>query len=318
MSYRIRSGVRWVAPMVIGVCLLVLGVAVQPVAAITPIPDPTPEPGSYGLEATKTQPPPTQAATVTTPGSGSTFSTSPTTVNGICPDGLLVEIYDNGVMVGSTMCNGGSFSIQVSLFSGSNELSAIDYDSLGQAGPTSNTSTVTYTNAQFSAFGQLVTLTSSYGRRSAAAGNQLSWPLQLSGGTQPYAFSVDWGDNSTDLKSQSGSGVVTIGHTYKKAGIYEANIKATDANGVTAFLQLVAVANGQASGGGSGTSGNGSSSNSSNAKTVVTNVVWLPAAIAVVLLLPVFWLGRQSQLVSLHNKMLKERDGFAKDQKHTT
>src|SRR5690606_24847963 len=100
--------------------------------------------------------------------------------------------------------------------------------------------------SQLATFAEQITLTSTYGRRSAAVGSNLSWSLQLSGGTAPYAFSIDWGDGSDlELKSQALAGVITIQHVYKSAGVYQINIKVTDANGVTAFLQLVAVANGQ-------------------------------------------------------------------------
>jgi len=299
----------WALPVFAGMCLLALFVSIQPAGALNPIPTPDPKPGSYGLEATKTQPPPKTGATITTPGSGGAFSSSPITVNGICPDGLLVEVYDNGVMVGSVMCKGGSFTLQVSLFAGANELSAIVYDEIGQAGPTSNIVTVTYNNTSLSAFGALVTLTSSYGRRSAPAGAELGWPLQLSGGTGPYAFSVDWGDGPpTLLKSQSIAGVVAIAHVYKKAGIYSVNVRATDANNVSAFLQMVALANGKVD-------TTQSSTDKSSGGTTKTEVLWIPTIVSIFLLIPAFWLGRQSQVVSLRNKMLKERDGFNEKEK---
>jgi hypothetical protein len=285
-------------------CLLALCVFVQPAMAINQIPTPTPKPGSYGLEATKTQPPPTQGATITTPGNGASFTTSPIPVNGICPNDLLVQVYNNGVMVGSVMCKGGSFSLQVSLFPGSNELTAIVYDDLEQAGPTSAATTVTYTDTRFTAFGSAVTLTSSYGRRSAAAGTALTWPLQLSGGTGPYAFSIDWGDGGVpELKSQALSGTVTISHAYKKAGIYQVNIKVTDVNDVSAFLQVIAVSNGKVDGAAAATDGDKSDTGST------AKIMWVPTIVSLVLLVPTFWLGRMSQLASLRNKMLKERDG---------
>lgn len=271
--------------------------------AVTPIPTPTPIPGSYGLSATKTKDPPTEGATITTPSNGGSFSTSPIKVNGICPTGLLVQVYNNGVLAGSVICANGSFSVEVSLFAGSNELSAIVYDELDQAGPSSTIATVSYTDTNFSAFGQLITLTSSYGRRSAAAGSQLSWPLQLTGGTGPYAFSIDWGDGgAAELKSQALAGIITIDHTYKKAGIYQVNIKVTDVNGVSAFLQVTAVSNGKVD----STPG---APNTAGADST-TVVLWIPAAIALLLLGPAFWLGRRSQIVSLHNKMLRERDAY--------
>lgn len=303
-----RLGKEWALPALVGLCLLLAAIILSsPVSALDPIQTPNPMPGSYGLEATKTQPPPTQGATITTPGNGGSFATSPVTVNGICPAGLLVQIYNNNVMVGSVMCSNGSFSLEVSLFAGTNELSAIVYDDLEQAGPASNVVTVTYTDTSFTAFGTLMTLTSSYGRRSAAASSPLTWPLQLSGGAGPYAFSVDWGDGSgPELKSQALAGVVTIDHVYKKAGIYQVNVRVTDVNGVSAFLQLVAVASGKVDG------ATATQADSKNGQTdaAPAQVLWVPTVTSLALLAPSYWLGRRSQLLSLRKKMLKERDGF--------
>lgn len=310
MARTIRFSAQWSLPIAVGMCLLALFVYARPALAINPLPIPSPKPGSYGLAATKTQPAPTQGGTISTPGNGASFTTSTTTVNGICPDGLLVEVYDNGVLAGSTMCKNGSFSLQISLFAGANELTVLVYDDLGQAGPASGTVKVTYTDTNFVAFGQLVTLTSSYGRRSAAAGSDLTWPLQLSGGVGPYAFSIDWGDGSAaQLKSQSLAGVVTIDHVYKGAGIYQVNIKVTDKNGVSAFLQVVAVANGKVDGSNSSLPSAPNTSGSTTS-TAQPQILWVPTVVSLVLLIPSFLLGRMSQVVSLRNRMLKDRDNY--------
>ena len=272
-------------------------------SALTPIPTPDPKPGGFGLEATKKQPAPTKGATITTPGNGASYDKSPVTVSGICPDGLLVQVSNNGVMVGSVMCTNGSFSVEVSLFAGDNILQATVYDDLQQAGPKSNEVAVRYTDTSFVSFGELITLTSAYGRRSAATSSQLTWPLQLSGGTGPYAFSLDWGDGSDiELVSQSLSGVVNIDHVYKQAGIHTVNVKVTDVNKVSAFLQVIAVANGVVD------ESSGQQPEAEVGERVV--VIWIPAAVALGLLFPTYWLGRRSQLVSLRNKMLKERDSY--------
>jgi hypothetical protein len=295
---------QWALAGAIAVCLLSVLVFARSSFAINALPTPDPIPGSYGLAATKTQPPPTQAPTITTPGNGASFSNSPITVSGICPNDLLVQVYNNGVMVGSVMCTSGSFSVQVSLFAGVNELTAVGFDSLEQAGPTSNTVSVTYTDTSFTAFGQLITLTSQFGRRSAPVNNELTWPLQLTGGNGPYAFSIDWGDGGeSQLLSSPVAGAITIAHTYKNAGIYQVNIRVTDVNGVSAFLQVIAVASGKPTEAAVGAS-------SDVTPTTTTSVLWGPAAASVALLIPAYWLGRRSQLVALHNKMLKERDMF--------
>jgi hypothetical protein len=279
-----------------------LTAAADSVYNFQPIPDPPPGVGSYGLEATKRQAPPTTAATIVTPGNGGSFTTTPITVSGLCTPDLLVQIYNNGAMVGAIDCKSGSFALQISLFTGQNDLTAIQYDYLGQASPVSNTVTVSFNNASFTAFGTLITLTSNYGRRAADPGATLTWPLLLSGGTGPYAFSIDWGDGSKpDLKSQALAGEVDTAHVYSRAGIYHVTVRVTDVNGVTAFIQLVAIANGKPA----------QSTEPAKTKTVViTKVVWIPAVVCLLLLIPTYWLGRRSELVTLHRQLEKDMQNY--------
>ena len=313
MKQQLTRSAQWVFLGLAGACLLALFVASRPAGAINALPTPDPKPGSFGVEATKKQAPPSIAPTITTPGNGSAFSTSPITVNGVCQTDLLVQVYNNGVMVGAVICKGNSFSIQISLFAGANELTAIQYDDLEQASPVSNTITVNYTDTSFTAFGQQITLTSSYGRRAAPAGSTLSWPLQLSGGTGPYAFSIDWGDGSKpQLMSQALAGIATISHDYKKAGIYIVNISVTDVNGVKGFLQLIAVASGKVD------SATATQTGDTPQALSGARILWLPYIILLLLLLPTYWLGRRSMLVSIRNKMLKERAAYENDKIHTS
>jgi hypothetical protein len=111
------------------------------------------------------------------------------------------------------------------------------------------------------------------------------------------------------LKSQSLSGLVTIAHTYKKAGIYPASVQVTDTNGVSAFIQLIAVSSGQVD----TTATNGTNSNANAQAKAQPEILWLPTVLMLVLMLPTFWLGRRSQVISLRKQMLKERDAYAKE-----
>lgn len=293
-----------VLAVAVGTCLLAL-IVQQSALAIEKIPEPKPVPGSYGLEARKPKAPPKQGANISNPSNGATTTEPTITISGVCPRGLLVEVLNNGVMAGSVMCDNGSFSIEISLFPGANEITVLVYDDLGQAGPKSNTITVTYNSTNFAEFGQQITLTSDFSRLSAPVGNQLTWPLQLSGGTGPYAFSIDWGDGSSnELKSQAAAGVVNISHVYKQAGVYNVSIRVTDANDVSAFLQVVAVANGEAQ------APPASETDKSDNENVAASIPWGPAVATLLLIVPAFWLGRRSELVSLRNKMQKERDSY--------
>lgn len=258
----------------------------------------TPQSTNVGLEGTITAPPPTRGATIVIPVTGRTFTTMPTTVSGLCPDGLLVKVFSNNIFVGAAECQNSSYSLQVSLFAGRNDLVARVYDSLDQAGPDSNVVSVTFNDAQFAQFGSRVSLTSSYAERGANPDQELDWPIILSGGSGPYAISTDWGDGTAPtLQSQSFPGTFTVKHTYRSSGVYKVVVRATDANGTTAFLQLVGVATGPVS---------QSSTTKSNNKTTSTThwiILWWPALLLVPLIAAAFWLGRRHELYSIRKHL---------------
>jgi hypothetical protein len=248
--------------------------------------NPGPQSGSIGLEGTISSAPPTRGATIAVPGNGAIFTAVPITVSGLCPSGLLVKIFDNNIFVGSTVCSGGSYSLQVDLFSGRNDLVARVYDALDQAGPDSNTVTVTFNDAQFLQFGTHVSLSSVYAERGAPPGTELDWPVLLNGGTGPYAISVDWGDGSpSDLLSVANAGTITLKHVYKIAGIYKVIVKVTDKNGGTAFLQLVGQATGAIQSNGKG-----------GAAIIENKLLWWPILAMVPLIFAAFWAGRRHEI----------------------
>ncbi len=294
--------VRWwmgrgIAVGVLVICLLV-GL-VSPVHAGPQFPDQTSS-GSIGLQGEISTAAPTRGATIVTPGNGAVFTALPITVSGLCPTGLLVKLFANNIFVGSTYCANGSYSIQIDLFSGENDLVARVYDALDQAGPDSNVVRVTFNDAQFLQFGTHVQLTSNFAERGAPPGTVLDWPVILSGGTGPYAISVDWGDGTpTDLISQSNQGTFTIKHTYKSAGIYKVIVKATDKNGGTAFLQLVAVATG---------AGQNNAKNGGATSVIQVKVLWWPAVAMLPLIFAAFWVGRRHELYTLRKRLENTRD----------
>ncbi len=117
--------------------LLVFGVSNTVFAAAPPAPNP--QSGAVGVQGQIGGAPPSQAPTISVPTNGQRFSNTPITVSGICTKGLLVEIFNNGVFAGSVFCNNGSFSLQIDLFDGQNDLIARVYDALNQASPDSTT-----------------------------------------------------------------------------------------------------------------------------------------------------------------------------------
>lgn len=279
--------------------LLALSIGGGPVIAQVSTPPENPQSGSVGLEGTISSPPPARGATITSPSNGRTFTTLPVTVTGLCPDGTLVKIFSNNIFIGSAPCTNDAFTANVDLFNGDNDLIARVYDDLDQAGPDSNTVRVIFADAQFSGFGGRVSLTSNYARLGANPGSNLTWPLILSGGTGPYAMSIDWGDGKPPtLKSIPFPGNLNIDHIYDKAGIYRIIVKATDANGTTAYLQLVGVANGAVSTGANSTGGK------DKVITITkTQILLWPSLVAIPLILLTFWIGRKYELLSLRKRI---------------
>lgn len=265
--------------------------------------------GSTGMQGTISAPPPKSAATISLPVSGRTFTSTPITVTGLCTSGLLIKVFSNNIFVGSVQCQNGSFSLQIDLLGGQNDLVARQYDALDQASPDSNTVTVTFQDGQFAAFGQRISLTSNYAKRGADVGAELSWPVILSGGSAPYAISVDWGDGSArDLKSASFVGEIDLTHVYKSAGVYRVVVQATDTNGAAAFLQLVGVGNGAV------TQSVNSSSNSSGSTTITKRVVvWWPLLILVPFMAVTFWLGARYELQAIHRQLERQTALYNQD-----
>ncbi len=268
------------------------------------------ESGSVGLEGRINSAPPTNGATISFPRDGATITELPTNVSGICPSGLLVKIFKNNVFAGSVQCVNGSFSIPIDLFSGRNELVARVYDDLDQPGPDSNIVVVTLPFSG-TTIPNRISLTSAFAKRGANPGQTLSWPITLTGGTGPYAITVDWGDGKTaDIISQAFPGNFNITHIYDSPGVYIVIIRATDKNGNIAFLQLVGVANGpvgQSSGDGAGSGADGQGGSDGGSGTTKTKILWQPAAFAIPFIITSFWLGKKYQLHVLR-KRLEQRE----------
>lgn len=269
--------------MLVGMLLLSVTRSTQ---AATPYTGP--ESGSVGLSGKVTAPPPTKPAVIINPKVGQRFSSSPITVSGTCPQGTLVEIFKNDIFAGSAGCDKQTFSLQIDLLYGANVLLAKVYDDLGQAGPDSNLVTVYYdaspktvpANAPTALFPQLL-LRSDGVYRGVFPSNTLKVNLEIFGGLSPYAVSIDWGDGRNDLKSQSGPGRLEVDHVYNKPGSYNIIFHASDGAGNSAFLQVIAVVNGQPS-----------AAATFNPLSGRLGLAW-PIFIALLLMVISFWLGEK-------------------------
>ena len=137
--------------------------------------------------------------------------------------------------------------------------------------------------------------------RSIASGEKITIPIRVIGGSAPFALSINWGDNSTDLKSITDTEYHNYEHVYQTAGIIEVNLKTTDGKGATSFLQTVVQVNGD------GTAGAPVASGSTFATiTAGLTSIWTEAPVplywsAVTLVLG-FWIGDVVQRVLLKGK----------------
>lgn len=234
------------------------------------------ESGAVGIEGTVSAVAPSEAPLISAPGNGTRFKESPTTVSGTCLDGLLIKIFVKDIFGGSVNCASGKFSIEVNLSPGENKIFARSYDDLEQASPDSNIIKVYLDTSSKS-----LTLTSDFARRSANPREELTWPILISGGSSPYAVSIDWGDGRTSLKSVISSSEFVAEHIYLYSGIYKVVVRAVDINDNRAVLQLVAVGKGKSFAPTSGPA-------SGKTKTVV---VWWPMPLFIIFMISTFWLG---------------------------
>ena len=81
--------------------------------------------------------------------------------------------------------------------------------------------------------------------RGVFPGKELDMPLNIIGGTAPYALNIQWGDATNKVMSRNDNTGFSTGHAYIKPGTYQISIQATDASGRVAFLTIAAIVNGQ-------------------------------------------------------------------------
>lgn len=282
-----------------GLLALILLLAAFPLMAFTAsaaTPYTGPEAGSIGLTGTVKGKPPTVAAQITAPPNGQHFSTSPATISGTCPKDTLVEVFKNDIFAGSTACTtSGSFTMDVDLLFGQNTLIARVYDALNQPGPDSNKVTVYYDvlPGQAGAINSLdfggpqMLLNTDAVFRGSFPGQEMAMPVDIIGGTPPYAINIQWGDANNKVVSRSDNTSFGVAHTFQKAGTYQITIQGSDGNGRVAFLTVAAIINGQPDVAATATT--------TKTDTLSKLVVLWPLYTSTVAILASFWLGERRE-----------------------
>lgn len=289
--------------------LMICGLALLTITQASFGAHPGPAIGTVGLKGVVPGKVPTTAAVITSPRSGTRYTTLPVAVSGTCPLNTIVEIFKNGVFAGSDYCKDDqTFAIQVDLLLGSNDIVAKVFDALDQAGPDSNTITLYYDasptaplfvlsspNALPDNYQQFILRTNAV-YRGSFAGDKVKVVIDVIGGIAPYALIIDWGDGKTDLISRPNNESFTAEHTFGKPGVYQAIIKGTDSKNKTAYLQTTIIVNGQ-SDVASGTAPTSSSPTSSKSLLLA----W-PMWILLFLVFLSFWLGERHEKTVLRRR----------------
>jgi len=258
--------------------------------------------GSYTVNAVVPAPKPTKQPIITSPTTGQVFDKNPVDVIGTCQAGTIIKIFKNGILAGSVICDGtGHFKLPIDLVVGRNDLTAVPFNITDQEGPSSPVVTVTL-NTPPGGFGystELILQSVNY-YRGVHPGQEVTWPIEIIGGQAPYAVIVDWGDGTSDLVTRLAPGLFTMKHTYKKTGTGYLNtfpliIRATDAVGHTAYLQLTTIV----------AISIGSNSGTTAAKpgqTINLLVIW-PLWIVLLLMIISFWLGERREKHIMQRQM---------------
>jgi hypothetical protein len=269
----------------------------------------------------------TDLAVISSPVDGQHFAATPIPVSGSCPlNAGYVEIFSNGVMKGTAICDVSSqFNLSIDLFAGANSLVAHVFNITDDEGPVSAAVQVIYdppqpppitvppsnshppakTPPSSSAKSPLVIQTA-FVYKGYYTGDEVQWPIQISGGKAPYKISVDWGDGTIDELSQAAAGSFDIKHIYHQPGgykdAYTIKVAAKDAAGSSAYLQFfVIIVDNQ----GQITPGN---IFSKPPPSFGRELSWLwlawPAYIALIVMVVSFWLGEREEIIVLRKKGL--------------
>lgn len=265
----------------------------------------------------------TQPAVINTPTSGTHFTSIPIDVSGTCPaNAAYVEIYRNNLMGGTAICDGnGNFNLQTDLFADENSLVAHVFNVTDDQGPDSSAVTVYYDVPQpppnsSPAPGQttnppvnLPILKTAFVYKGYYVGQKVEWPMEIDGGTAPYAVNINWGDNKNDLYSRPKAGQFTISHTYDQMGGYKGSytikVQLADAGGQKAYTQFFIIVNTP------NNSGLAGSIFSKPPPSLGSPVKWLllawPAYVLVVLMVISYWLGEHEEMIVLKKRGLLRR-----------
>lgn len=209
---------------------------------------------------------PTQAATIQPALNGSTSTDAVIIVSGTCQamsPVTIVSVWRGGVLLGSTICSG-SYSMQIMLAEGENQLIARTANLDGVYGPDSTVTTVRLQlpvvippatnpgNSDFPDVAEKARATGQAARSGLRLGatqpfsvlsgsTQTDIILTVSGGLPGYKLSINWGNGVTEQHRLSAGGTFTYTARYDRPGTYIVHAQIVDDQGAWAEFSYAMV-----------------------------------------------------------------------------
>jgi len=280
---------------------------------------------NFNVTAVVPAKPLTKPATIRSLADGAVITQLPVTVSGFCPTDSYVKLYANNTFSGAALCLGSeTYSIETSLFPGSNRLLVQAYNTTDEPGPVGQAITVQYNPKQpqatstpssrpltgssaisaTSASSLQLLLTSDFHYQTFVTGDTFSWPMDLEGGTPPYTVYITWGDGQSSTIVFKADPVFQITHHFSKQGYYPVVVRSVDATGQVQVIQLSALIRTAGSSGilpASGTQSGAAPANHvggiSTALLHAKRWLWLawPSFVILLLMVASFWLGERKE-----------------------
>lgn len=256
-------------------------------------------------------------ATITMPSDQQRFTVPDISVSGTCPSDSYVKIYKNGAFNGVSPCTDNKFDFMITLTADANELSVKVFNFSDQEGPVSSGITVYY-DAPSPAAPRLVQkpliradrlrILTDYKYTVFKSGEPVKLDLALNGGSAPYAVAVYWNDGKITPISRTVISAFTAEHKYDhKTRMYTYVIKvaASDVNGESDYIQLMAVIDGEKPSSSTGTTA-AAQPTGKNPGGMQTYLKYLwPAYLIVLLMVLSFYLGEREERRALFSRNKK-------------
>lgn len=223
----------------------------------------------YNVNAVVPYAQPSQAATIDTPSTGKVTQNAQQIISGACqvmsPE-LVISIWRNGQVLGSTVCSSGAYSLTIILALGQNTLIARTANGNGVYGPDSTAVNVILSQPvviqllppevnQPSGPLQQIAVTNAGSRAGLSlttldpfgvlTSDKMTTTIRVvvGGGDTPYVLQLNWGDGTTESRSIDQPGSYEFTHTYRVQRDYTVLVRVRDVKGAYSEYAYAVISN---------------------------------------------------------------------------